>query len=426
MTSGQIMSGGRRGAAIAAVAAVGLVAGMACQEQANGGTAPKPVRVPPPHGKLFGFSPSLTMGGVASANSEVRYLRAVGANAQRFTISWRGLQPDPAFRPLPDDGHPVGQLRDQGRYLARIDRLYLRLVQFRIRPIITLLGAPAWAATSAERCPLGQALCPPAPRGSAMPPHPSHLTEWRRFATAVAARYPRAVIEPWNEPNIVPFWHSPDSGPDARLMARLQCAAYEGIKSLPGTHTVLSPGLGAHADSRPDGSPAFSDYIEQLYAAGLRGCMDALSVHMYPANDPDLGEGSPFAKQFDILRAARERHGDSSPIWITETGSTSFPDSKQHGRGLTETAQASLNRRLYDTLMRMRDVKAVLFHMLRNPQEDYRGRELEPGLHYGFLRADWTAKPSWCVFVRRARRYRKARRIRLRGESAKCVRSRRR
>ena len=420
------MSGGRRGAAVAAVAAAGLVAGLACQEQANGDAAPKPVRVPPPKGKLFGFSPSLFMGDVVSAKSEVRYLRAVGANAQRFTISWKGLQPNAAFTPLPDNGRPLGQLEDKGRYLARIDRLYLQLVKFRIRPIITLLGAPGWAAVSPDQCPLGQALCPPGPEGSAVPPHPSRLGEWRRFATAVAARYPRAVIEPWNEPNLVPFWHSKESGPDAALMARMQCAAYEGIKSLPGTRTVLSPGLGAHADTRPDGSPAFSDYIEQLYRGGLRECMDGLSVHMYPANDTDLGKGSPFAQQFDILRAARERHGDTSRIWVTETGSTSYPDSEQHGRGLTETAQASLNRRLYDTMMRMRDVKAVLFHMLRNPQEDYRGRELDPGLHYGFLRADWTAKPSWCVFVRRARRYRKARRIRLHGESAKCVRSRRR
>lgn len=413
------------------VTAIALLAGgaLAFGVASPGGTEassnpPKPVRVPPRGGKLFGFSPSLMLGGVASATSEVRLLRAVGANAQRFTISWSGLQPDPAFSPLPDEGgRPVGQLLDQGRYLARIDRLYLRLVRAGVRPIITLLGAPAWAARR-EACTLLDGSCE-TPTGSAMPPDPAHVDRWRGFATAVANRYPQAAIEPWNEPNLKPFWHD-GAGPDPVLMARMQCAAYSGIKSLPGERTVLSAGLGAHASPRPDGSPLFADYLDALYAAGLTGCMDALSAHMYPANDLDLGPGSPFATQFEILRAARERHGDRTPIWVTETGSTSFPDSPLHGAGLSEREQADLNTRLYDTLMAMPDVRAVLFHLVRDPAEDYAGRPLDPGLHYGFLRADWQPKRAWCVFVRRATAHRRAHRIRLREPSVKCVPGRRR
>jgi hypothetical protein len=353
-------------------------------------------------GKLYGFNPSVALSGVTDVENEIRHLKAAGANAQRYTVSWKALQPTASAPPLPDEGgKPPGLLESQGGYLARLDRLYLGLVANGMRPVIALLGAPAWA-TEYARCDLLDDRCRRAAAASALPPSRANLGHWQRFAAAMAGRYPTAAIEPWNEPNIKPFWHPSDRMPDPAHMASMQCAAYEGIKRLPSPTTVLSPGFAGFATPRADGSPAFEDYLEGIYARGLRRCMDGLSVHLYPANSSNLGAGSALAIQFDTVRRVRARHGDATRIWVTETGSSSFPNTSEHRWGITEAEQADLNRRLYNKLTSMDDVHAVMFHTLRNPVEKYAGRYSDPGMHYGFVREDWTPKPVWCDFVGRA------------------------
>lgn len=52
-----------------------------------GGDELADVPTPPPGGKLFGFSSAL-FAWTTSAQTEVAYERAVGANAQRYSISW--------------------------------------------------------------------------------------------------------------------------------------------------------------------------------------------------------------------------------------------------------------------------------------------------------------------------------------------------
>ena len=84
--------------------------------------------------RLFGFNSALSLWAVQPA-TEVRYERLAGATAQRYTVSWRSLQPrrtDPPLSPGPS--------RD------RLDGLYRELVENGMTPIVIPANAPPWAA----------------------------------------------------------------------------------------------------------------------------------------------------------------------------------------------------------------------------------------------------------------------------------------
>jgi hypothetical protein len=295
--------------------------------------------------KLFGFNSALSLWAVAP-NVEVRHERAVGANAQRYTASWRDLQPRAQDPPLPKGG-PL---------LARLDGLYRELVKADMTPIVIPGNAPEWAA--------GQ-------EGSSwLPPDRQHVEHWARFVEALAERYPRAVIEPWNEPNYKRFWRGAPLDPNH--MARLQCAAYNAI---PRNRTVLSAGLTVRG--------GFTAYAS-TFQGRARRCYDALSVHLY-----DDVEGR--------LRTAKRVLANGTPIWVTETGAASIAGQ------LTERQQADRNAQIYDELTAEPDVRALLFNTLRDAQDPpLVGHPEKAVYHYGFLRVDFTAKPTYCEFAKRA------------------------
>jgi hypothetical protein len=372
-----------------------------------GGDEAADVALPLGGGKALGFNTALFSwdSGVPAAR-EVEWQRALGATLQRYAIHWRGMQRDPGEPPLPDEGgKPVGQLSHQDSGLARLDAIYLELVAQGMTPVIVVFDAPPWATPYAS-CGLLDLACHQARNSPFLHPDRAHLPDWARFVAAVAARYPRAAIEPWNEPNLKAFW-KPDQ-PSGRALAELQCAAYHAVKALPQPNAVISAGITAMTERNPppDGSPTYERYMEDAYSAGLAGCMDALSVHTYPGNHPRLGEGSMLAAGFAAIRDLRARHGDTSRIWVTETGTSSYQAALLGGgdQPLTEAQQADVNTRLLNRLATMPDVDVVVFHTLRNrslPQQA--GTPQDPETNFGFRRENGSAKPVFCAFALKAR-----------------------
>ena len=83
---------------------------------------------------------------------------------------------------------------------------------------------------------------------------------------------------------------------------------------------------------------------------------------------------------------------------MTETGGSSIPSQ------LSEAAQTTMNVRIYNRLMTMRDVHAVLFNTLRDARDPQLvGKRGLPDYHYGFLREDFRPKPVFCAFAAKAR-----------------------
>jgi len=371
-----------------------------------GGQAGRGVVIPPPGGRRFGFNTQLyqrTDSQGLSPRDEVAYERAVGAQAQRYTIDWRALQPLPSVPPLSaEQAAPLGQVPDPASNLFKHDAIYLELVKHRMTPIIVLFDAPPWA-TDYGRCAAGDLRCRSAARSGRLFPNRAHLTQWKDFAAAVAARYPRAVIEPWNEPNLTAFWQP--TAPDASHMTQMQCAAYQAVKALPSRNEVVAPGLLVNVRRPQDLSKRYADYMRTMYEHGVTRCMDALSVHTYPNNRLDLGAGSMLASEFRAVRRLRRQFGDRKPIWVTETGSSSFRGALPSQPGLSEAQQASLDTRLYDRLLTMGDVELVLFHTLRNhgfPGQTPAAATRDLEYNFGFLREDLTPKPVYCAFARKA------------------------
>ena len=344
----------------------------------------------PPAGKRLGFNSQLGIG-ITTPQHEVGLGRTVGATLQRYPVAWSALQPTRQSPRIPTSGSAKG-------YLTNLDKLYAELTSHEMTPILSFGRAPLWATDYGD-CGLFDGDCKHAAKAINQHPNGANLDEYARFVAAIAARYPKAVVEPWNEPNIKPFWQ-PDA-PNPWLYTSLQCAVYDEVGKLPAPNLVTSAGFGSHSKQRSDGSPLFADYLNATYYAGLRSCMDALNVHVYGANIMSIGAGSPFAEEWAIIREVRARYGDTTKMWVTETGTSTIPKSTGITWGVTQAQQADRNARLYNRLATMGDVAAIAFNSLRDAPSEHQQYE-EPGWHYGFLRKDFSPKPAFCELVRKA------------------------
>lgn len=191
------------------------------------------------------------------------------------------------FRAQKDEGGPF----DFSRFNAVVDDARARGLN--VLPI--LMSAPKWAQPEITGS-----------RPFIVQPDPSFMDAWRAFVRETTRHFKGrlSAIEVWNEENHPAFWLNPDA---AAYVALLR-AAYEEIKTVDPSITVLLGGLA--------GVPL--DYIEALYAAGAKDCFDAMSVHPYNWPNPPDGE---LERQLDGLKAKMAEHGDAGkPIWITEIG----------------------------------------------------------------------------------------------------------
>lgn len=236
----------------------------------------------------FGLNTHLMWDGPAQAAVDLDRIVAAGQTVVRFDVQWDG------FEPTEKGGWDDG-------FLARLDQTLDLVEQRGLRPILVVVGTPAWA-----RGGLGSRFTPP--------------DRAEDFADAVgylAARYqdrPSIAYEIWNEPNQDDFWDT-HAGPDPVVYGRLLQAAYARIKAAAPDATVLG------------GSIAFNDrdYFEQMYQAGdVSQWFDALALHPYSlGNAPEQVDDQihSFALAVDSMRTVMAEHGSpNKPIWITEMG----------------------------------------------------------------------------------------------------------
>ena len=338
----------------------------------------------PAPGKRLGFSSSVYISGEGSAARELDSVRQLGANVHRSTIQWKLLQPWRAH-PLPSASAPA----PDGTLLDRIDEFYAAALARGITPIFVVGWAPVWA-TKYRNCSWLDIECVRiADSEHNLSPDAEHIGHFRTYVAAVKARWPRALIEAWNEPDA--FWAHPNYTGSRAFAASpehfkaIQCAAYDASKSV-NADPVLSAAWAMERDT----------YARRVYAAGGARCWDIANFHPYPGTQTAFGAGSSIAYVFDLFRRARRDYGDTDPIWVTETGYTTTGTDP-----VTESVQAASSRRLYNRLVTMSDVGAVLFHTLRDapfPTAPYSSPSA-PEYGYGFFRRDWNPKPVFCEFA---------------------------
>jgi hypothetical protein len=328
----------RRLAALVAVAALALPAAPAAASS----------------GFLGGIDiPGLNAGSTpAQADQEIAQAAALHARVVRVDLPWSVLEPTgPSLDP---------------KALQFTDRLIADAQGAGIKVVVTVETTPCWASSAPE--PL-LARCTTAQDGAANAWPPRDDSTYAALLSALAQRYGSRLtaIEVWNEPDQANEFYFAGPEKPARYAALLR-AAYPAVKQVAPSILVLGGSLvGSNGN-----------FLRALYAAGIKGYYDGLSVHYY-----NLTLGS--------LRSIHETqvaNGDTKPLWLDEFGWTScWPGRKieQEQACVTARTQALNLRNALREMARAPYVAAATVYKLQDT----------PGETFGALNAAGGRKSSF-------------------------------
>jgi hypothetical protein len=276
----------------------------------------------------------------AQASADIAWARRLNAKVVRLEVPWSAME-------------PYGRGQVDTRALAFTDRLVANAGAVGIRVILLVEGTPCWA--SSAPAPILRK-CSPRGTGAASSWPPAQPADYAAFVAYLAKRYgPQlAAIEVWNEPDQINQRYF--AGPNkARRYAAILRAAYPAIKQ-------VNPGVAVLGGSLVGSDGVF---LRALYAAGIKGYYDGLSVHFY-----DLTLAS--------LRAMHEvqlANGDNTPLWLDEFGwSSCWPRYRiqQEQACVTRQIQASDLADLVRQIARVPYVAAAVVYKLQGSvSEDF-------------------------------------------------------
>jgi hypothetical protein len=276
----------------------------------------------------------------AEVDRQITEARALHAKVVRTNVAWSAFEPSEA-------GHVNASV------LAVADRLMSDASGAGIRVILTVDSTPCWASSAPSSI---LARCIPGHESEANSWPPVNTANYASFVAYLAQRYGAklAAIEIWNEPDQANEDYL--AGPaKAEHDAALLRAAYPAIKA-------VDPSLPVLAGSLVGSNGAF---LRALYAAGIKGYYDGLSVHYYNLT-------------FASLRSIREvqlANGDSKPLWLNEFGWTSCWPSRpteQEQACVTPQTQARNLSDMYRELARTPYVAAAVVYKLEDSaSEDF-------------------------------------------------------
>ena len=170
-----------------------------------------------------------------------------------------------------------------------------------IKLVVRVDGAPEWTGGS---------------------PSKADPKEVEAFYAAMAAHAKGTIVgyEILNEPNLPFEWGGP---PNPAAYAAMVKAAYKGVKKSDPAALVIAGGL-SPATGGAGGTIEDTDFLRGMYAAGVKGSMDAVAVHNYGGNyepERDPGDCGICFRRAEIYRQVMVEQGDAAtPIWATEFG----------------------------------------------------------------------------------------------------------
>lgn len=299
---------------------------------------------------------------------ELDLVAETGANTVRVDVGWSSLE-----------SGGKGQLT--GWYLDKLDRFMQSSAERGLKVIATVAETPCWASSAPDSV---KQSCAGAwwSRGVQLYP-PSNAGDYAQAVKFVVARYAGqlAALEVWNEPNTDRFLIADDK---ASAYAQLVKAAYPASKEAAPGVPVLAGALAA-AD-RP--------FLDALYANGIAGHYDGISVHPYNEwRDPyDRWQAQwkkyTFLPGMEWVHEGQERVGDGSPLWITEFGWTTCTG---HQWCVSEAQQADYLTKGWQILNALDYVEGATAYELRNGS-DNRG-DFES--NWGLVNTDFSEKSAF-------------------------------
>jgi polysaccharide biosynthesis protein PslG len=257
-------------------------------------------------------------------------------------------------------------------YVKRMDRCVARARARGFLLLVTLWRTPDWANGH---------------RGPYVPPR--HLRAYARMARWVAHRWRGRVHawQVWNEPDpSQSFWRG-----TTRRYAALLKQAYPAFKAGdPRALVVL-------------GGPSYNNdrWIAKLYKFNVRGSFDVLSTHPYqgladaPPEAPDTGTIYRLT-HVPAVRRVMEQHGDGhKPIWFTEFGWSSHPNSGSEERWERGVSPARQGRYYVRTLKLIAGRYPYVTNTFWYTERNDRTASDRQSRHRGLLRHDLSPKPAY-------------------------------
>ena len=307
---------------------------------------------------------------VAEYDRELDLLAEAGADSVRIDVGWSSLESD-------------GKGKINEWYAGRVDTFMAHARARGMKVIVAFIDSPCWASSAPESAKAG---CSGQwwDRGVQVwaPTNPKDYADAAAYA-AKRWRADLAALEIWNEPNDNAYFRSSDV---VRDYAAIVKASYAPIKAVAPEVPVVA------------GAVANSDrgFLERLYAAGIAGNYDGLSIHPYNEwRDPD----DPWQPQFKAysflsgvkwVRELMVANGDADKgLWLTEFGFSTC------GTGdkvcVSADQQAQYVKDSFRIAAGWSYVRAAIIYNLRNIGDSPNSR-LE---QYGLVRRDWTKKPAY-------------------------------
>jgi polysaccharide biosynthesis protein PslG len=290
---------------------------------------------------------------LTAVDREIATARALHAKVVRVEVPWSELE-------------PLGENQIDPRGLAATDRLMNDAAAAGIGVIALVENTPCWAS-SAPASALRTCVHGRSSSAGAWPP--SRPATYAAFVAYLAQRYGSslAAIEIWNEPDQANQRYFAGPNKPERYAAILR-AAYPAIKQVNPQLPVLGGSL-VGSNGR---------FLQALYAAGIKGYYDGLSVHYY-----NLVLAS--------LRAIRETqlaNGDTKPLWLNEFGWTScWP------RQRTQQEQACVTMTTQGT--NLTDIVHALAHTQYVAAEVVYGLQDSASENFGVLSTTGVPKPAF-------------------------------
>ncbi len=289
----------------------------------------------------------------SEADRAIAVAKAVRAKVVRAVVPWAVFEPREGQGP-------------DARALAFTDQLTADAAAAGIKVLMTVERTPCWASSAPAS--LLRKCHPGAPaRANAYPPKTP--APYGAFLAYLASRYrgKLAALEVWSEPDQSNEQYFAGPAKATRYAALLR-GAYPAVKAVDPALPVLGGSL--------TGSNGL--FLKALYAAGVKGYYDGLSVHYYNLTLASVRS----------IHEVQLANGDSRPLWLDEFGwSSCWPHARiQQEQGCVTPAVQALN--LLDTfraLARAPYVAAAIVYKLQDsPREDF-----------GVLSSSGTHKPAF-------------------------------
>jgi len=313
----------------------------------------------------------------ATVDQAIAGAQAVGAHVIRFEIPWSALEPSSR-----------GQIDPKA--LAYVDHIVAQAGAAGIRSVALVESTPCWAS-SAPPALLGH--CTAGHTGGAHAWPPRDPGAYGAFVAFLAHRYGSklAAIEVWNEPDQANQLYFAGPHKPQRYAAVLR-AAYTAIKRADPSMQVLGGSLVGSNGA----------FLKALYASGIKGYYDGLSVHFYNLVLASLRS----------IHEVQRANGDLKPVWLNEFGwSSCWPRQRiqQEQACVTSQAQAANLSNIFRSLARTPWVASAIVYELQGSLHEDFGVLSETGARkasFGALRSVLVSplgKPS-PVTVRLSRR----------------------